>query len=140
MLKRCLLAALFISTTCLAQNTPPDQSKFYRLEFTVKELNAGKVTNSRSYMTIGHSSQHASQSIRTGDKFPVAQGAGGFSYIDVGVNIDVTDLMQTAGDLNLHVTADITSAEKDPTLPAPIIRQIRWSSAVVLPLKKPTVL
>jgi len=52
----------------------------------------------------------------------------------------VTHLMQTGNDLRLQVTADISSAEKDTTLPNPIIRQTRWSSAIVLPLKKPTVL
>jgi len=139
MLKRYILAALFISTTCLAQNAPPDPSRFYKLEFTVKELSSGKVTNSRSYVTIVHA-QDNTQSIRTGDKLPVAQGGGGFTYIDVGVNIDVTYLTQTGNDLRLHVTADISSAEKDSTLPNPIIRQTRWSSAIVLPLKKPTVL
>jgi hypothetical protein len=139
MLKRYFLAAFFISMSCFAQETPPDSSRFYKLEFTLKELSGGKVTNSRSYVTIGRS-QHNNQSIRTGDKLPVAQGGGAFTYLDVGVNIDVTDLAQTGNDLRLHVTSDISNAEKDPALPAPIIRQTRWSSSVVLPLKKPTIL
>lgn len=139
MLLRYFLAALFVCATCFAQDTPPDQSRYYKLEFTVKELNAGKVTNSRSYVAIGRS-QNKIQSIRTGDKVPVPQGGGGFSYIDVGVNIDVFDLAQSGNDLRLNVTADITSAEKDAALPQPIIRQTRWSSNVVLPLRKPTVL
>ena len=133
------LAAFLISLSCFAQETPSDASRFYKLEFTLKELSGGKVTNSRSYVTIGRS-QHNNQSIRTGDKLPVAQGGGGYTYVDVGVNIDVTDLSQTGNDLRLRVTSEISNAEKDPALPTPIIRQTRWSSNVVLPLKKPTVL
>jgi hypothetical protein len=139
MLKRYFLAAFLISMSCFGQDTPPDASKFYKLEFTLKELSGGKVANSRSYISIGHA-QHSNQSIRTGDKLPVAQAGGGFTYVDVGVSIDVTDVTQTGNNLQLHVTADISSAEKDSALPTPIIRQTRWSSTVVLPLKKPTVL
>src|SRR5579883_3388192 len=139
MLQRYFLAAFFVCAGCFAQETPSDQSRYYKLEFTVKELNAGKVTNSRSYVTIGHS-QNSVQSIRTGDKVPVQHAGGSYSYIDVGVSIDVTDLAQNGNDLRLHVTADISSAEKDATLPNPIIRQTRWSSNVLLPLRKPTVL
>lgn len=141
MLTRYLLAVFFISMSCFGQDAPPDQSRFYKLEFTVKELSGGKVTNSRSYVTIGRS-QNKSQSIRTGDRVPVAQGINNFSYIDVGVNIDVTDLTQSGNDLRLHVAAEISSAEKntDPARPEPIIRRTQWSSSVVLPLRKPTVL
>jgi hypothetical protein len=139
MLLRYFAFALFCCATCFAQDTPSDQSRFYKLDFTVKELTGGKVTNSRSYVTIGHS-QKNNQSIRTGDRVPVQQSVGGFSYIDVGVNIDVTDLAQSGNDLRLHVAAEISSAEKDAALPQPIIRQTRWSSNVVLPLRKPTVL
>src|ERR1700744_3580817 len=107
MLHRYFLASVFICMSCFAQDAPPDQSKFYKLEFTVKELNGGKVTNSPAYITIGRA-QHNKQSIRTGDKLPVAQLGGSFSYIDVGVSIDVTDLVQAGNDLRVHVTADIS--------------------------------
>ncbi|HWD98410.1 MAG TPA: hypothetical protein VG345_05225 [Bryobacteraceae bacterium] len=140
MLNRYLIAAAFFAcATCIAQEPAPASPKFYKLEFVVKELSAGKVTNSRSYVTIGQA-EHSNQSIRTGDKVPVSTGGGGFTYIDVGVNIDVTDIAQAGNDLRMHVTADISSAEKDPGLPNPIIRQTRWSSNVVLPLKRATVL
>ncbi len=139
MLHRYVLAALFLCTTCIAQEPPADQAKFYKLDFTVKELNGGKVTNSRSFATVVGRNRNRNQSIRTGDKVPVQQG-GSFSYIDVGVNIDVTDLMQTGNNLELNVTADISSVEKDAALPQPIIRQIRWASSVDVPLRKPTVL
>ena len=139
MLQRYFLAALFLCATCFAQEAPPDQSRFYKLEFTVKELSGGKVTNSRLFVTTGRN-QKQIQSIRTGDKVPIPQAGGAFTYMDVGVNIDVFDLTQSGNDLRLVVTADISSAEKDSALPQPIIRHTTWSSSVVLPLRKPTVL
>jgi hypothetical protein len=147
MLNRYLIAATFFGcAACFAQDATPETPKFYKLEFVVKELSGGKVTNSRTYMTIGRA-EHSNQSIRTGDKVPVSTGGGGFTYIDVGVNIDITDIAQAANDLRMHVTADISSAEKEPVTaeprpiqPNPIIRQTRWSSNVVLPLKRATVL
>jgi hypothetical protein len=140
MLLRYFLAVVLVCASCFAQDTPPDQSsRFYKLDFTVKELTGGKVTNSRSYVTIGRS-QKQIQSIRTGDKVPVSQAMNTWSYIDVGVKIDVLDLVQSGNDLRLNLTADISSAEKDPALPQPIIRHTTWSSNVVLPLRKPTVL
>jgi hypothetical protein len=141
MLNRYLIAATFFGcAACFAQDTPPEAPKFYKLDFVVKELSAGKVTNSRAYSTITRA-EHSSQSIRTGDKVPVSAGGNAFTYLDVGVNIDVMDVAQTGADLRMHVTADISSAEKDTGLPnAPIIRQTRWSSDVVVPLKRATVL
>jgi hypothetical protein len=140
MLNRYLIAAVFFAcTACFAQEPAPEPPKFYKLEFVVKELSGGKVMNSRSYTTITRG-EHNNQSIRTGDKVPVSTGSGGFTYIDVGVSIDVVDVAQSGNDLRMHVTADFSSAEKDPGLPNPIIRQTRWSSNVVLPLKKGTVL
>jgi hypothetical protein len=134
MLTRSFLALIIISAGCFAQEAPPEQPKFYKLEFVVKELNAGKVTNSRSYMTIGRA-ERSMQSIRTGDKVLISN-----SYIDLGVNIDVTDIAPTGNDLRMRVTAEISSAEKDQSLPNPIIRHTRWSSDVLLPLKRATVL
>ncbi len=143
MLIRTTIAALLLTAACFAQdNAPPEQPRFYKLDFAVKELSAGKVTNARSYVTIVRA-EHSTQSIRTGDKVPVPagpSGSGQFTYIDVGVNIDVTDVTQAGSDLRLHVGADVSSAEKDGTLPNPIIRQTRWSSTVILPMRKPTTL
>ena len=143
MLKRVLLAILLVFGACFGQEQSADQGKSYKLDFVIKELSGGKVTNSRSYMMVARG-QHGNQMLRTGDKVPVPTGASSagtsWTYIDVGVNIDVIDLVRDGNDLRMHVTADITSAEKDSATPQPIIRQNRWGSDVIVPIRKPTTL
>jgi hypothetical protein len=49
---------------------------------------------------------------------------------------------EVSGDLSLGVNADISSALQELAAPAnlaPIIRQNRWNSIVLVPLKKPAV-
>src|SRR5437868_12457835 len=78
--------------SCLAQSVEP--TKFYKMEFVVKEMEGTKVVNSRSYfMTLpveapGQPSQ--SGSIRTGSRLPTPSnaGGGGFTYIVGGVSVD----------------------------------------------------
>lgn len=129
--------------TCLCQTIEP--TKFYKMEFVVKEVEGTKVVNSRSYfMTLpvdvpGQGSQ--SGSIRTGSRVPTPTntGGGGFNYIDVGVSIDCKFLREVQSDVSVYITADISSHTIEPNLPAPVIRQNRWTSMVLVPIKKPTV-
>jgi hypothetical protein len=54
------------------------------------------------------------------------------------VNIDCRAAKEIQGDLALNVSAEIstaTTAQKQP-----LIRQTKWSSNVILPLGKPTVI
>src|SRR4051812_45782456 len=128
--------------TCLGQSIEP--TKFYRLEFVVKEVEGTKVVNSRAYfMTVpvevpGQGSQGGS--IRTGSRLPTPTNTngGGFNYIDVGVSIDCKMLREMQSDVSVYVTAEISSHSVEPNLPAPVIRQNRWSSMVLVPVKKPT--
>ena len=131
--------------SCLAQNIEP--TKFYKLDFVVKEVEGTKVVNSRSYfMTVpveapGQGSQNGS--IRTGSRLPTPTNAtnpgAGFNYIDVGVSIDCKMLREVQSDISVFITADISSHSIEPNRPAPVIRQNRWSSMVLVPVKKPTV-
>ena len=133
--------------SCLGQAVEP--TKFYKLEFVVKEVEGTKVVNSRSYlMTVpveapGQNGP-AGGSIRTGSRVPTptATGAGasaGFNYIDVGVSIDCRTLREFQSDVSMYISADISSHSIEPNLPAPLIRQNKWSSTVLVPAKKPTV-
>lgn len=146
--------------TALAQNAEPPKSpepqKFYKLEFVVKEVEAGKVLNARSYsMTAAGGAQNAA-SIRAGSKVPIASGGfaqGGagaqsyrqFQYVDVGVNIDCRSIAELQRDLSLYVTAEVSSVPSEaaaasvPTDP-PMVRQNKWSSWTVVPLKKATLI
>jgi hypothetical protein len=52
-------ASIAVATALLAapgspqnpENKPDEQKKFYRLDFTVKELEAGKIVTARNYST-----------------------------------------------------------------------------------------
>lgn len=123
----------------------PEVSKFYKLEFVVKEVEAGKVLNTRAYsMTVEANATGAASSIRTGTKVPYSSGANQWNYADVGVNIDCRSVRQAQRDLSLSVSAEISSVQTETgaseTSMRPIIRQNRWSSSVIVPLSRPTVL
>jgi hypothetical protein len=137
------LAAALLAAPCFAQNAenrPDEQAKFFRLDFTVKELEGGRVVNARNYSASISSRQGDTTSIRSGDKAPVQTGGGNsFTYVDVGVSIDCSSLRLVESQLALHVSADISGLGSE--IPAgstiPVIRQIKWGSSVLVPLKKP---
>ena len=121
--------------------------KFYQLDFVVKEVEGGKVTNSRAYSMIA--SPQGRGVIRVGSRLPVPTAGttaqtSNFTYIDVGVNIDCTQLRELQNQLTFRVSADVSSAAKtEQTQPLqwpPVIRQNKWDSVVVIPIKKPTLL
>jgi len=136
-----LVAALLTAAVCLGEDA--ETSKFYKLDFVVKEVQAGKVVNSRSYSSMTTGGSRAS--IRAGSKVPVAisqTATTQYQIFDVGVNIDVTNAKETPGGLSLFVNADVASLAEDPsTTPRqPIVRQNKWSSTVVVPVRKPVVI
>jgi hypothetical protein len=119
---------------------PAEQPKYFHLDFVVKELEGGKVIGARHYSTTTATGDH-SCTIRSGNKVPVQSGGSGsegqFTYIDVGVNIDCRSAKEIEGSLALSVTAEISSAA---TVGQPLIRQTKWSSNVIVPIGKPTVI
>jgi hypothetical protein len=141
-----MLMALTASSTCFAQSDTAkpvavEQAKYYHLDFVIKELEGGKVINSRHYSMMVLSQTNGS--IRTGDKVPVgyASGDGKYTYLDVGVNIDCRQVRQVQDKLVLSVAVDISSvAGENTSVIPPLIRNTKWSSEVTLPLNKPTVL
>lgn len=138
------------STAGLAQapEKGTETQKFYKLEFTIKEVEAGKVLNSRSYSAIAMQDAKGNRvSIRAGTKMPMNVSGGNFNFWDIGVNIDCQVMAEVEGRLSLSVTADIsgipTTAETAGQAAGgangpPAIRQNRWVSVVTIPLRKPT--
>jgi len=137
-----LLMLALMTCACLAEDAVP--AKFYKLDFVVKEMEGTKVLNTRSYSFLtstqitGPAGAFGGCSIRTGNKVPMAGGG----YLDVGVNIDCNDVKETQVGLSLSVTADISSIPAESQIPVSgqVIRQNRWRSNVVVPLKKPVVI
>lgn len=143
--------ALALAGTCFSQDVEP--AKFYKLDFIVKEIEGTKTLNSRSYsMVAALGNLHTS--IRAGSRVPFSSGgkkpATGpyttttpqYQNIDVGVNIDTNGFKEIQNRLSFSITADISSVTPggDPDIPAPIVRQNKWSSTVIVPFKKSTVL
>ena len=132
-----LLMLALITGACLAEDTAAP-AKFYKLDFVVKEVEGTKVLNTRSYSFLTTQVTHEACSIRTGNKVPVAGGG----YLDVGVSIDCYEVKETQLGLSIGVAADISSipAESQVPVSGQVIRQNKWRSVVVVPLKKPTVI
>ena len=142
-----VLALAFVAGACFAQEA--QSAKFYKLDFVVKEVEGAKVLNTRAYSVTASTerSDAGRCSIRTESKVPYTTGPaaiGGqpqFTYLDVGVGIDCHSVTVESGQLSLHVDANVSSVVQDaPTPGPPVVRQNKWSSGVIVPLKKPTVI
>jgi hypothetical protein len=141
----------------------PFVPRYYHLAFVVKELEAGKVINSRSYdLSIGTlenttNNSYNNRSIRTGTKVPISDDKGNVSYVDVGIKFDCKNLVVLGDRLALDVSAEISSIQNDTadnhppiqiaghtqnfvTSLTPVIQQNTWNSQVMVVLGKPTVL
>jgi hypothetical protein len=138
-----LIWAFAAAVPALAQSA--DSTKFYKLDYVLKELEGGKVVNSRAYSSLlqvfspGSSDRPQSQ-IRAGGRIPVTTGNGNQFY-DVGVNLDARELREVgSGEVTMWVNADISTVVEGGTAALPVIRQNKWSSTVLIPVKKPTVI
>ena len=120
----------------------PAAARFYKLDFVVKEVEGAKVLNSRAYATTASTDKSGGGcSIRTGNRVPTPTTADNkqFTYIDVGVNIDCGALQEVDSELAVRLTAEVSSTLQEPPATQPVIRQNRWSSTVIVPIKKPTI-
>jgi hypothetical protein len=135
----CITLALLAGTAAAQTETKPVEDPiFYRLDFVLKELDGGKVVNSRAYsMSISSVRGSQNSSIRTGSKVPVTGSDGKNTYVDLGINFDCRNAKMVGADLSLGVFADISSVAEPSTNP-PVIRNNRWGSDVIVPLRKPT--
>jgi hypothetical protein len=136
---------LAIAAAVPAMAQPSESTKFYKLDYVVKELEGGKVVNSRNYSSLlqvyipGGSDRPQSQ-IRAGGRVPVTTGNGNQFY-DVGVNLDSRDLREAgSGEVTMYVNADISTIVEGGTAALPMVRQNKWSSTVMISVKKPTVI
>jgi hypothetical protein len=137
----CLTLALMASTAfAQADNKSAPEPSFYRLDFAVKEIDGGKVVNSRSYSMSISSPTNITQStsIRTGSKVPITTGDGKNTYLEVGINLDCRGARLVGSDLALYVSADISSVPEPASNP-PLVRNNRWGGDVIVPLRKPTI-
>ena len=145
------LVTLLLAGSAVGQNEPkpPEPSKFYKLDFVIRELQDGKIVNTRNFV-LSLSQTQPSGSVRTGDKVPVSTASIGsnglvntqFTYIDVGVNIDCRLMRVIDNQLELTVTADVSSVANQGGSPSdrPTITTNKWNAGATIPLRKPTIL
>jgi hypothetical protein len=128
---------------------PAEPSRFYKLEFVVQEVEGGKVLNARSYSTMAAADARDGAAIRAGSKMPIGTGVPEHNiiYADLGVNIDCRNIRDSPREISLFVSAQISSLPSESATPpqagaqlAITVRQNSWSSLVVVPFSKPTVL
>lgn len=148
-------AAILTTGLLLAQAdkpaAPAAEPEYFHLDFVVKEVEHGKVVNSRNYSTIMLAGGKDRASIRTSTKMPIPTGPPtGFpdtrqlQYVNAGVDIDCTSIQRQRDRLTMYVTADVSTVvpaqDEKGTPKSPQIRQNRWNSFVIVPVGKPTML
>ncbi len=147
MMWKMLLVATLATGVLLAQGdktaAPTAEPEYFRLNFVLKEVENGKVVNSRSYSMLMVTGDKDRASIRASSKMPMETGpAESRSFFQVGVNIECESARRLQNRLTIHVNADLTTlpAQQDKGAPWSQIRQTRWNSSVVVSIGKPTVL
>jgi hypothetical protein len=113
----------------------------YRLDFAVKELEDGKVVNTRQY-SMNLQADDANE-IKIGTRVPVETGQGSqFQYIDVGTNIWCR-IGERSDGMPLSVRAEISNfaiPEQSTNREAhPLIRQLQIKASTLAQLGKPMV-
>lgn len=127
-----------------AVQTEPGDGRHYQAVFVAREVEGGKVINSRKYETdmALQGSMSGSGSIRTGARVPTVAGAQ-YTYSDVNINLDFNHARLEGDRVFLSITAEVSSidtAAPGSALQAPTIRQNKWNGGVTVPLGKPTVI
>lgn len=120
------------------QNKPAARNDFswahapYRLDYVIREMDDGKVVNSRNYSMVMTSTDERGRGLgdmRAGSRIPVNVGDKGIQYVDVGVNINSRLYVLDSGALLLDNNTEIsTLATPEGQGANPIIRQIRSST------------
>lgn len=130
------------------QDSKPARNDFtwarnpYRLDYTIKELEDGRVVNTRNYSINMLSSEERGRSFgeaKTGTRVPISTGVskdGGTSiqYLDVGINISSqlyvteTSNLLLSGLVEISTLAAPSDVAGSSSVGAPVIRQIRCNT------------
>lgn len=154
-MRKCTIVVLMLllATAVIAQDNKqenkPTRNDFtwarspYRLDYTIKELDDGKVVNSRSYSMVMQSAEERGRTmgeLKTGTRVPIAtgvpkEGPPQIQYIDVGINIQAQLYVLENSNLLLIGNVEISTLPTGPDSSpggsfggAPVIRQIRTNT------------
>lgn len=127
--------------------TSDDSANFYRLDFTLRELDGTKVVNKRTYSLNVRTGRNDWEQLRTGTRVPLTyeeQGGKHVQYFDVGVNLDCRASEGSRG-ISLEVRSDISSLPADSPATfspgqGPMVRQVKNDSWVLIQTGKSAML
>ena len=117
---------------------------WYRVDLAINEFENGKKTNTRHYTM--HVSDWGNQtSMKLGTRVPVPRSSanGDFSYIDVGLSINMRIIGQ-GDDHTMEMSFDLTSfaipeQAKETAAGQPVLRQVQTSNWIPVTTTKPVV-
>lgn len=142
------LALITFGCLLSAQDAPPKQDdqppRYYRLDFSVKDIQEGKVLDVRTYF-VYLSDRKGSRpcSVRADSKVTMPAGkSGDYREFSLGTGIDCGYESETRDTLGLNVQVNVNTLvpyeDKSEPNPVPIVRSNRWNSDVLVTLRKPT--
>jgi hypothetical protein len=121
-----------------AAKAPGKAVGFYKLDLAVREMDGGKVVNTRSY-TINQKGDDWGR-FRVGSRVPVQATGIDAQWIDIGLNADCHIVESDQGP-TLMWTIDLSSvAPESANTGRPVIRNVRTQGQTILSFSKPIVL
>jgi hypothetical protein len=132
--------------------SPAQTGPYLKLVYRTLQIGEdGKTVSSHSYSTIVVANTgHASPSeIRSDDKIPIvvsnsSSGETQYQYQNVGTDIDTYGAKLSGNLLTVNLSVNLNEiAKSDVTaekpIAAPVVRQLKWQSDVIVILGKPTI-
>jgi len=113
----------------------------YRVDYAIRELEDGKVLNTRKYMLMTESQGWARS--RVGSRVPILGGEKGVNYQDVGMNIDCRvrerdDMILL--DTNVETSSVVPKEESRAADLAPVFRRLSSNVTAAVSLGKPSII
>jgi hypothetical protein len=125
---------------------------FYKLHYTLEELDsAGKIVNSRSFLTTVSTAGTRSGSFVVGSRIPIATSVASpkgdntnteFQYVDVGVKVTATQIHEDENNLAFNLNVEVSSPGTSAVVGGvsePVFLQTVWRADVLVPTGKPTI-
>jgi hypothetical protein len=115
----------------------------YRVDYTIREMEDGKVLNSRKYMLMAESNGWARS--RVGNRVPISMGEKGVTYENVGMNIDC-QVRERDDVILLHTSIESSSVvpREQALVPSaggnPVFRRVSSDVTAAVSMGKPTVI
>lgn len=153
-MKKLLLLAVMVAalaSTSFAQEPQKDAPKadnsaetrpvsFYKVEYTLRELQDGKAINSRNYMITVQ--DHQWGEAKVGARVPInIGGTTQWQYMDIGINIRCKpNGMNDFTGLQTSVEISSFALPEEKTAGQPVVRQMKTDMDAIVPNGKQTVI